>query len=399
MVKRKTKESKKETKIKVKSVKPAKKVKELSVTSKKPQKAHKNSKTMEELLKATGYKLQGLKKGEAVSGVITELNKTAMFVDIGAKVEGMVLSKELAKIKDFVSTLKVGDKITALVGQPENDKGQILLSLQRAAHDYQWEIFKNDKEAGKIISVRGLEVNKGGIIARLLGVNGFVPASQFSRQYLGKLVNLLNKTFKVKIIEVNREKNRLIFSEKQVSEAEILAKTSKLIKKVKEGEIYEGIVSGIMPFGVFVRVTIDEKKEDFLEGLVHISEISWEKVSDLNKLFKIGDKVKIKVIGVNREEGKLNLSIKKLEVDPWEKLVKGLKVGSKLKGEVNKLVSFGAFVNLSSGIDGLIHISKIPADFDIKVGDKIEVLVEEIDKENHRLALGLVLKEKPVGYK
>lgn len=399
MVKRKTKESKKETKIKVKSVKPAKKVKELSVTPKKPQKAHKNCKTMEELLKATGYKLQGLKKGEAVSGVITELNKTAMFVDIGAKVEGMVLSKELAKIKDFVSTLKVGDKITALVGQPENDKGQILLSLQRAAHDYQWEIFKNDKEAGKIISVRGLEVNKGGIIARLLGVNGFVPASQFSRQYLGKLVNLLNKTFKVKIIEVNREKNRLIFSEKQVSEAEILAKTSKLIKKVKEGEIYEGIVSGIMPFGVFVRVTIDEKKEDFLEGLVHISEISWEKVSDLNKLFKIGDKVKIKVIGVNKEEGKLNLSIKKLEVDPWEKLVKGLKVGSKLKGEVNKLVSFGAFVNLSSGIDGLIHISKIPADFDIKVGDKIEVLVEEIDKENHRLALGLVLKEKPVGYK
>lgn len=365
-------------------------------TSKKPLRT---PQTMEELLKATGYKLQGLKKGAMVEGIITEIGKSALFIDIGAKVEGMVLSRELAKIKDFVKILKVGDKVTAFVGQPENEKGQILLSLQKAAHDYQWNLFRECQEADQTIKVRGLEVNKGGIIARFMSVHGFVPASQFSRQYLGKLQELQNKIFKVKIIEIDREKNRLIFSEKQVSEASILAQIDKLIKKVKLDSILEGIVSGVMPFGIFVRVSLADKKDSFLEGLVHISEISWEKVEDLNKKFKIGDKIKVKVIGINKKEGKLNLSIKRMEPDPWEKLVKGLKVGDKIKGEVNKLVSFGAFINLAPGADGLVHISKIPADFDISVGKKVEVLIEEIDKENRRVALGLVLKEKPVGYK
>lgn len=367
--------------------------------SKKTSKSASAPKTMEELLKTTGYKLRGLKKGSVVEGVLTEISKKALFIDIGAKVEGMVLSKEMAKIKDFIKTLSVGDKVTAIVGQPENERGQILLSLRKAAADYQWNLFHDYQETGKIIGVRGLEINKGGVIARLMDVHGFVPASQFSRQYLGRLDQLQNRVFKVKIIEVDREKNRLIFSEKQVSEASILAKTDKLLKKVKIDEVYEGIVSGIMPFGIFVRVSIPEEKDSFLEGLVHISEISWEKVEDLNKIFKVGDKIKVKIIGINQGEGKLNLSIKRLEPDPWEKLVKGLKVGDKLKGEVTKLVGFGAFISLVSGVDGLIHISKIPADFGIKKGDNIEVLIEEIDKEHRRVALGLVLKEKPVGYK
>lgn len=355
--------------------------------------------TMEELLRATGYKLQGLKKSATVEGVITEISKNAIFIDIGAKVEGMVLSKELNKIRDFVKTLSVGDKISARVGQPENERGQILLSLQKAAHDYQWGLFKEYKKTGKVVQVRGLEVNKGGIIARFMSVHGFVPASQFSRQYLGKLYELQNRFFKTKIIEVDREKNRLIFSEKQVSEAAILAKTGKLLKKIKLDKAYKGMVSGIMPFGIFVRVSVPGEKDAFLEGLVHISEVSWEKVGDLNKQFSVGDKIKVQVIGINKEEGKLNLSIKRLEKDPWGKLVKNLKIGNTVKGEVEKLVSFGAFVKLVSGVDGLIHISKIPADFEIKVGDKIKVSVEAIDKENRRVALGLVLKEKPVGYK
>lgn len=388
-----------------KEEKVTKRSKPKKTTSKKSPKAKprikkpKAPKTMDELLRVTGYKLQGLKKSEMVEGIITEIGKNALFIDIGAKVEGMVLSREMAKIKDFVKILSVGDKVTAYVGQPENEKGQILLSLQKAAGDYKWNLFKEYQETGKIIGVRGLEVNKGGIIARFMDVHGFVPASQFSSKYLGKLQELQNKIFKVKIIEVDREKNRLIFSEKQVSEAAILARTDKLLKKVKVDEIYQGIVSGIMPFGIFVRVQIPKEKESFLEGLVHISEISWEKVEDLNKQFSVGDKIKVKIIGKNLQEGKLNLSIKRLKSDPWEKLVKGLKVGDKIKGEVAKLVSFGAFVNLAPGIDGLIHISKIPADFEIKVGHKCEVLIEGIDKENRRVALGLVLKEKPVGYK
>ena len=387
-------------KVKEKKINKNRKKKEtVKRSSKKTSRSVGNPQTMEALLKATGYELRGLKKSSVVEGIITEISKNALFIDIGAKVEGMVLSREMAKIQDFIKTLSVGDKVTAIVGQPENERGQILLSLQKAAADYQWNLFQKYQEASEIIKVRGLEINKGGVIARFMDVHGFVPASQFSRQYLGRLDQLQNKIFKVKIIEVDRSKNRLIFSEKQVSEASILAKTDKLLKRVKVDEIYEGIVSGIMPFGIFVRVNIPKEKDSFLEGLVHISEISWEKVEDLNKIFKVGDNIKIKIIGINKEEGKLNLSIKKLKSDPWEKLVKDLKVGKKFKGEVTKLVGFGAFVSLASGVDGLIHISKIPADFGIKKGDKIEVLIEEIDKENRRVALGLVLKEKPVGYK
>ena len=359
---------------------------------------------MDELIKTTGYKFQGLKKGNIVEGIITTLSKKLILVDIGAKTEGVVLQKEFEETADFVALLKPGDKIKALVYSPENDKGQILLSLRQAAEDHKWGLFDQYLKTSEVVEVRGLEVNRGGLIARIMGVRGFIPASQFGHQYLGKLDELQNYLIKVKIIEVDRSKNRLIFSEKSVSEAAALVLKQTALKKVKAGQEVAGIVSGVMPFGIFVRVKIDkdsskDKQDIFLEGLVHISEISWEKVDNINNFYMVGKKVKVKVLGINKDTGKLNLSIKQLTLDPWFDMAKKYKTDKKVKAKVTRLASFGAFVELESGVEGLIHISKIPADFDIKVDKKIDVYIESVDTEKRRMSLGLVLKGKPVGYK
>lgn len=364
----------------------------------------KTAQTMEDLMKKVGYAFKGLKKGEKIKGLVTSISKKTILVDIGAKTEGIILNKDFEDAADLIAGLKVGDKVEAVVYSPENDKGQILLSIKQAAIDKKWELFQQYLTGGKIVEVRGLEVNRGGMIARFMGVRGFIPSSQFGHQFLGKLEELQNRVFQTKIIEVDRQKNRLIFSEKAVSEMAVLAQKRKALKKIKSGGVYEGIVSGIMPFGIFVRVPVEEtqnkeKREFFLEGLVHISEISWEKVGDLNKLFKQGQKVKVRVLGIDEKLAKLNLSIKQLSADPWLDLTKKYPLEKKTQGEVIRLASFGAFVQLEPGVEGLIHISKIPADYDIKVGKKVDLYVEAIEPEKRRMSLSLVLKEKPVGYK
>jgi len=366
-------------------------------------KSTKAPQTMEELLKKTGYKLKGLQKGQRVNGVVTDISKRMLLIDIGAKTEGVVIDKELEAAEEMISDLKVGDEIEAIVGMPENDRGQILLSLKQTVMDKRWELFDELLKTQKVVKVRGLEVNKGGIIVRSKGVRGFVPSSQFGREYLGKLEELENQSFDVKVIEVDREKNRLIFSEKAVSEQAAIKQQSEALKKVKENDELEGVVSGIMPFGVFVRVNVpskDKKEKDlYLEGLVHISEISWEKVDNPGAYFKTGDKIKVKVIGVDEKSARLNLSVKQLTDDPWKKMAEKYPEGSKVKGEITRLASFGAFVNLAPGVDGLIHISKIPSESEFKVGQKIECFVEQVEPDNRRMSLSLAMTKKPVMYK
>jgi len=403
MVKTKKKSNKKNTSKKVKKTKKQAKKKPVSKKHKKSPKksvSKKESKapqTMEELIENTGYNFIGLKKGEEVEGVITDISKKTILVDIGAKTEGVILNKELSEIPEFIEDFKIGDTIKSIVFSPENDKGQILLSIKDSAMDHKWDTFQEYLDSSKAVKVRGLEVNKGGLIARFMRIRGFVPASQFGSEHLGKIENLQNKLFKVKIIELDREKNRLIFSEKAVSEAAALAQKQQALKKVKKGEVYEGLISGVMPFGIFVRVEIEDGM--VLEGLVHISEISWEKVDNLNKLYNVGDKVEVKVLEIDKDSGKLNLSIKQLTPDPWLDLVKKYPKDKKVKGKVTKLTSFGAFVQLEEGVEGLVHISKIPADISMDVGNQVDVYVESVDEEKRRMSLGLVLKEKPVGYK
>lgn len=358
---------------------------------------------MADLLEATDYDLQGLRSNQEIEGLITDITKKSVLIDVGAKTEGMVLDREFNLAQDYIETLKIGDTVTATVVQPENERGQVLLSLKEAANDFRWSRVEELLDTGEVVEVTGSEPNKGGIIVRFGNLRGFVPASQFGRQYLGKLKELVNKDISVKVIEVDRTKNRLIFSEKAVSEAKILAQQQKALDLAKEGETYKGIVSGIAPFGVFVRTTISKDKETgldlYLDGLIHISEVSWEKVEDLKKLYKVGETLDVKVIGIDEKTGKLTLSVKRLKGDPWEDILEKYPEGQKVKGEVTKLAPFGAFVNLEPGVDGLIHISKIPAEKEINVGQEVECYIESIDAEQRRISLGLVLAKKPIGYK
>lgn len=381
---------------------PKKPVKSKSVKVKKPVVSKTAPKTMEALLKKTGYALRGLKRGQKVKGIVTDINKRMVLIDIGAKTEGIVTDKELELSREMMSGLKVGDEIEAFIQNPENERGQILLSLKQTLLNKRWDYFDELIKTGEVVRVKGLEINKGGIIVKVAGVRGFVPASQFGRSYLGHLEDLQNKSFDVKVIEVNRKNNRLIFSEKAVSEQAALAHQAEALKKVKPGDVLSGVVSGIMPFGIFVRADVadgQKVKDLFLEGLVHISEISWEKVDNPANHYKVGDQVKVKVIGVDVTSTRLHLSVKQLLSDPWTEMAKKYTEGKKVKGKITRLAAYGAFVNLSSGVDGLIHISKIPSDKEFKVGDSLECFVEKVDAEHRRISLSLALIKKPVGYK
>jgi small subunit ribosomal protein S1 len=369
----------------------------------KPATAGKSMSVMDKLMEGASAFPGALKKGQKVEGLVVSIGKKMVLVDIGAKTEGVVTGEDLVEAYDVLAELKVGDRTEAYVKFPENDQGQIILSLKQAADENRWSRFKKLMEEEKEVEVSGVEVNKGGMVVKVGEIRGFVPTSQFGEKFLGNMEELLNKNFKVRVIEVDKDQNRLIFSEKMVSDSESLAKKGEALEMVAAGDKLEGTVSGIMPFGVFVTVNVPMKEKAGevarVEGLIHISEISWEKVEDPNVMFKVGQEVKVQVIGIDKSAGKLNLSIKQMTDDPWKEIEKNYAVGTKHSGKVVRIAPYGIFVNFEKGVDGLIHISKKPADKEFAIGDKVEAFVEMIDAKARRMSLGVVLTEVPVAYK
>lgn len=360
---------------------------------------------MDKLLAGSKVEPTTLRRRQEVEGIITSLGRRLLLLDIGAKTEGVVTGEDAAEAADLLAELKVGDKIKAFVKHPENDQGQIVLSLKQAAESGRWEKYTKMMAEETETEVVGLEVNRGGMVVSSGEMRGFVPTSQFGEKYLGKMEELLTTKFKVKIIEVDQEQNRLIFSEKLVSDSKAMAKRHEALEGVEENEKLVGTVSGIMPFGVFVTVGVPMSKDRKevsgakVEGLIHISEISWKKVEDPNTLFKVGQEVNVQVIGIEKKAGKLNLSIKRLSHDPWDDIEKVYAVGTKHKGKVVRSAPYGVFVNFEPGIDGLIHVTNKPADKEFQVGEEVDVFVEKIDGKNRRMSLGMVLTEVPVGYR
>lgn len=360
--------------------------------------------TMDELLTMTGTTIHAPKRGSVAEGIVTDINRKMVTVDIGGKTEGIVVDKEFDAAEDYVSQLHVGDKISVYIVSAENERGQILLSLKKASMDQKWDIFKKHMETGDVVEVRGLELNKGGMIVTYEGIRGFVPTSQFGKAVSTNLESLLNRSFKARVIEVDRDKNRLIFSERHVSEEALMKQKTAVLDAIKAGESYEGVVSGILPFGAFVTVTVpvadgEKTSEGHIEGLVHISEISWEKVDDPGKYLAMGEKVKVKVLGIDPAAGKLNLSIKQMMDDPWVSAKERYPEGTVVKGIVSRIASFGVFVHLETGIDGLIHISKIVDSEMPRVGEDVSVTVESVDPGARRMSLSLTPTEVPMGYK
>lgn len=376
------------------------------------QKSTKPAITMADLLADNDYAITIAQPGDIVQGVIVSIAKKMAVIDVGGKTEGLVVDREFQQAEDFISELKPGDKVDAYVLEKDDNNGQIMLSLKKAMQDKKWNKIIKEQGDQSTIEVESIETNRGGMVVVYEGIRGFIPTSQFGRQVSGKLDSLKGKNIKVKILEVDKEKNRLIFSERLVSEADELANAEQALTKISEGDIVEGVITGIKPFGIFVAVEVplsaeekakksDDQSSDkigVLEGLVHISEVSWDKVEDLSSLFSKGQRIKTQVLAVSEEHGKLTLSIKQLKDDPWEDFSKNNPAGTIIDGEVSKVVPFGVFVSLASGIEGLIHESKLSGE-PYATGDKVSVVIDSVDTDQRRVRLSPATTDVPVTYK
>ncbi len=349
---------------------------------------------MADLLAKNNYKLQSFKRGQKIDATVRKITDKAVIFDIGGKSEGLLVDVYLQEVRDFVKTLKIGDRIRANIMDPETSEGVVLLSLRHAAGEQVWDNLRKLQTDDKELNVNAKTLGTSGMFVEYDSIVGFIPLSQFGKKAAENLSALLGKTLVVKIADVDPQKKRIVFSEKAVSEKEDIAKIKTALANAKEGEIHEGVVTTVTDFGVFVEITLEKMK---LEGLVHVSELAWDRVAKPSELLKVGDKVKVKILSLNPD--KLAFSIKHAQEDPWETMADKYKVDQKLSGTVSRVSDFGVFVQLESGIEGLIHLTKIPPAMKLKTGDPVNVYVEEIDTKSKKMALGLVLTSKPVGYK
>jgi small subunit ribosomal protein S1 len=365
--------------------------------------------TMEELLAEQDSEIRSFKHGDVVEGTVVRIDRDEVLVDIGAKSEGVVSNRELyGRHAESAPQLAVGDTVLVYVLQPESQEGHAVLSLRRAGLERKWRAMQEQFEAGAIIEAPVIDHNKGGLIVDC-GIRGFVPISQIvdfprrpqndqprdaAQEIAEKLQPYVGRKLRLKILEVNRKANRLILSEKVALYEERREKRDELFSSLQVGQKVSGTVRSIAPFGVFIDL-------GGIDGLVHKSELSWNKVNNPEAGYKVGDEVEAEVIDINHERGRISLSIRKLQPDPWHSTVADFKVGDVIDGTVTKLVNFGAFVRVRDGLEGLIHISELshqrvahPGDV-VHEGQTIKLRIISLDSERHRLGLSLKQAEEP----
>ena len=373
-----------------------KKIREAKISAK----VTKKDITMEDLLASVSEENYSVKRGDKVKGKITAIKNKAIYVDIGAKSDAVVDGSEFDYIKDYVSDLKVGGEIEVIVRVAESDKGQILVSMKEAAVEYGWKYFEDKIDTDEVVTVFAKELNRGGsVVIAPFGFFGFIPGSQIGDKYSGDPDKMTGKKVKVKVLEVDQTKNRLVFSERLVSEPGVVNLEEDTAKNLKIDSVFDAKVMRVEPFGLFVHVEVEvgKNKKVSLEGLAHISEISWEKVERLENMYRAGDRIKVKLI--NKEDGRLQFSVKRLSQDPWADIEKKYPKDEEFEGKVVKIASYGALVRLEAGIEGLVHISKLTGGVELIQGDKIKVYVESIDVAKRKVSLGLVSSGKTVIYK
>ena len=361
---------------------------------------------LDSFLDDSAHKIKQLSKGDIVEGEVVDINKGVVIVDVGFKSEGVIAGRELKSDTLDWTQLKIGDKVLVYVVKPEDDKGQLVLSIRRTQQASAWLSLENAKKNNDVVEAVVVESNNGGLIVEIgKGIRGFIPTSQLdaTRVYangvrqVGKdisskvqksLNSLIGVDIKTRIIELDREKNRIILSEKMVTQARDLQKRAATLKKVKEGDILEGTVSGITPFGIFVNA-------QGLEGLVHLSELSWDKVEDIGAIYSVGNSVKVIVIGLSDGGKRVAYSVKRLQQDPWSQAISKFKIGDVVDGVVQKVVPYGAFIRIGEGLNGLIHISELsdklvknPEDI-VKVGQEVKVKILSISSTERHLGLSL----------
>jgi len=345
--------------------------------------------TMEDYLHFEEEAFKTPNHGDIVDGIVVRVDPDEVLVDIGAKAEGVISSKELGLRGDLDSAgLEPGDQIKVYVLQPENEEGNVVLSLRRARAETTWIVAAEKQTDGTVIDADVREQNKGGLIVNILGLRGFLPSSQVARAYAGSLESLVGKRIPVKILEVNRKRNRLIVSQKAAEDEDRARKREELFSRLQTGTIVKGTVSGITSYGAFVDI-------GGADGLIHISELSWDRVSKVTDVLQLGEEVTVKVIKLDPEQTRISLSLRQLQQDPWERLVQSMPVGSIVEGQVTKTKKYGAFLQIMPGIEGLLHISELSWDHVertedvLKVGETVQVKVIGIDTARRRISLSL----------
>ena len=352
---------------------------------------------MEQLLQDSSYDLRQLEVGEIIEGTIVGLtDNNEVLVDISAKSEGVIPARDLDRVDDDIREgLKEGDKIFVQVVRPTSREGNAVLSLSRALAEYDWQKAQELLESQEIFEGEVSGYNRGGVIVFLGKARGFVPASQLvsdegkkQEDSDDRFKDLVGKKLMLKVIEMDRSRNRLILSERQAMRDFRRQQKEKLLNDLQVGSVQKGVVSSLAPFGAFVDL-------GGADGLIHLTELSWRRVQDPTEVVSIGDEVEVKVISVDRERRRIGLSLRQLQPEPWTVIHENYAIGQLVDGVVTRLTSFGAFARIDDTIEGLIHISELsdhrinhPKEV-VKEGQRVVLRIIKIEPEKRRMGLSL----------
>ena len=346
--------------------------------------------TMDELIAKDENAAKKVVAGDTISGKVISIKKHEILIDLGSQGVGLVPRREASFVKD----LELGAEVTASVIDAEMDNGYVLLSLRKAVKDKGWDEIQSKMDNAETVEITPYDANRGGLLVEYEGIRGFLPVSQLSAEHyprvgsadkdeiLQRLNSLVGKPIKVRILDAIKKENKLIFSEKEAVRDGLAERFANL----KVGDTAHGVVTGVVDFGVFVNV-------DGIEGLVHISEISWERVNNPSDYVKIGDEIDAKIIAIDKE--RLSLSMKQLMEDPWLHEVENLKKGDKVEGTVTRITPFGAFVQISPAVEALVHVSELGEGSDVDpekvftLNERKSFTVLDIDKEGRKISLSI----------
>lgn len=347
-----------------------------------------NATSMAELMAKTQSSIRSFKKGEIVKGTVTKLSASEILIDIGAKTEAVVLEKDKNILHSLLSALKVGDKVDVSILNPESDLGNPVISLRRFMDEKVWVALEKLKNDETMLLVNVTDVTKGGFLVTTAdGVSGFLPNSQTILN--DNPQSFIGKKIKTQVLELNRPLHKIIFSQKAALGEEDFSRSTSM---VRTGEIVDTLVSSTTAFGVFVSVK-------GMEGFIHLSELSWDKLDSAQDYFKVGESVKAQVLGIDKDAKRVNLSIKRMTKDPFEDTSKQYSPDKKVRGTILQISSIGIRVDLGEGLEGLIKKEKVPPSSTYATGDEIEATVSEVDIRRHKVILTPILKEKPIGYR
>lgn len=363
---------------------------------------------MAKLMAAHKNDFVAIKKGESIKGKLTKLTPNEILVDLGAKTDATIMEKDRNILRTILGMFKVGDTVEVNVLNPESETGQPVVSLRRFLGNLAWGKLEELQKSREVIEVTITEVGKAGfVVSTSFGISGFLPQSHTS--FTNPQDSLVGQKIKALILEINRVDNKVIFSQKvKMTDEEF----EKAMKEFKTGQKVEATISNVTPFGLFVTMVSPSAHStssgqagsgSSIEGFIHISEISWERQEDLPSLYSAGQKIEAVIIRFDKESKRINLSVRKLTADPFEKLIENYPVDKKLTAKVTKVESAGITLELEGAspepVEGFIKKEKVPPTTIYTVGQEISVTVSEHDKRKHRIGFTPVLKEKPIGYR